>query len=196
MARRGRMDPCRPDPSALARHGRPRTVASGCESRRSRHRDGARAVDRPLHRTDGHAAARRDRGARAAWIERQRGRHAKASDTPSRWWMPRPRRRRPLRLWLAELGEGRATAGYVVAPSAPRPRSSGRRAHRPDRLRGDRAGPAPHRTVHRAVERPVDPHRRTRGLRTRGDCCAATTASAASGRDMLLYATVVHSPGP
>jgi hypothetical protein len=70
-------------------------------------------------------------------------------------------------LWLAGLDHGRASAGYSVIPSA-RTRRRGGRADGADLLRVDHPGVAPHRALHRAVERGVGRDRRARRIRTRG----------------------------
>ena len=129
-----------------------------------------------------------------AWIERQRGRHgegvgysfamvdATTGDAVGHCG-----------LWLAELGEGRATAGYVVAPSA---RGHGRAA---DALTALTAFGATVPGLHRIalyIEPWNAPSIRTaeRAGYEREGLLRSYHRIGGQRRDMLLYATVLHSP--
>lgn len=74
-------------------------------------------------------------------------------------------------LWLKDLGEGQATAGYAIVPSA---RGRGRRTHGAHRVRVDGAGRDPHLAPHRTLERGLRPHSRAGRICLRGHAAQAS----------------------
>jgi RimJ/RimL family protein N-acetyltransferase len=129
-----------------------------------------------------------------AWIERQRGRHGEGvgfsfamADATTDAAVGH------CGLWLAELGEGRATAGYVVAPSA---RGNGRAADALTALTAFAATVPGLFRIGLYIEPWNAPSIRTaeRAGYEREGLLRSYHRIGGQRRDMLLYAAVLHSP--
>ena len=92
-------------------------------------------------------------------------------------------------LWLADLDQGRATAGLLRHASRPRPRPGGGRAEGADLIRLDHPGVASHRALHRAVERGSVKTAERAGFDREG-LLRSHQEIGGRRRDMLLYAMI------